>query len=347
MKATRLPYQQQGVALITVMLIFTIVTVIVTGAVSRGNLDIRRTSYHLNYSQAYQYALGGESLARQWLYEDLMGKDRLPQDHTGEDWYQLREFEPDNGSIRLLIRDQESRFNVNSLIDDAGNIESRALIQLRNLLVELKLSPDIANSLSDWIDKNQIPQTFNSEDTFFLGLSPAYRSADQPITDITEIKAAVNIEPSDWEALMPFLASLPIATPVNPNTASAEVLGSLHPNLDGNKVIKERDSKPEGFTSVEDLLASSSTAGVDLSADSFTVTSEYFEVWTYAAFAERSIFLRSHLHRDRTSGRITILARALMQPPKVIWEQLDPTVEKDPQRSDEQTHWKIDENEHN
>ena len=69
-------------------------------------------------------------------------------------------------------------------------------------------------------------------------------------------------------------------------------------------------------------MAAESTAGIELKAETFSVTSEYFEVWTHASFTERNLYLRSQLHRDRTSGTITLLGRSLQRPPKLIREQL-------------------------
>lgn len=314
--------QQQGVALITIMLIFTIVTVMVTAAVNRGSLDIRRTSFLLSDSQAFEYALGGEALARQWLYEDLMGENRQPHDHTGERWYQANVFEPELGRIRLVIRDLESRFNLNTLVDAEGKTNSDALAALRNLLTELQLNPDLAIQLADWIDSNQTPQTFDSEDTYYLGQEPAFRSADQQIADSSEILSLGRLTKKEWQTLEPFVTSVKAATLINPNTASATLLSSLNSKLDGSKVVSERESKDSGFTTVEEFMAAESTAGIELKAEAFTVTSEYFEVWTHASFTERNLYLRSQLHRDRTSGTITLLGRSLQRPPKLIREQL-------------------------
>ncbi|BFM14394.1 GspK family T2SS minor pseudopilin variant XcpX [Maricurvus nonylphenolicus] len=316
------PYRQQGVALITIMLIFTIVTVMVTSAVSRGSLDIRRTSFLLSDSQAFEYALGGEALARQWLYEDLMGENRQPHDHTGERWYQANVFEPELGRIRLVIRDMESRFNLNNLVDSEGKTNSEALATLRNLLNELQLNPDLAIQLADWIDSNQNPQTFDSEDTHFLGQEPAYRSADQHIADTSELLSLGRLTKTEWQTLEPFITSVKATTLINPNTASATILSSLNSKLDGSKVVNERESKESGFTTVEEFMAADSTAGVELKAETFSVTSEYFEVWTHASFTERNLYLRSQLHRDRTSGTITLLGRSLQRPPKLIRERL-------------------------
>ncbi len=321
----RATYQkQQGVALITVLLIFTLVTVMVTAAVSRGSLDIRRTSYLLDDSQAYEYALGGEALARQWLYEDLMGENRPPQDHTAELWYGLNHFDPELGEIRLVIHDLESRFNLNNLINTEGAIDNDALQSLRQLLQQLQLESELAPQLADWLDSNQTPQAFDTEDTYFLGQEPAYRSADQRSVDTSELLALGKLSKSQWRTLEPFITSLPEKTAINPNTASAELLSSLHSKISGNKVIAERESKEQGFADVAEFLAADSTAGSGLSADAFSVTSDYFEVWVMATFAERKLYLRSQLHRDRTSGTISLLNRTLLRPPAFIRTLLQP-----------------------
>jgi general secretion pathway protein K len=321
---SKLPVKQQGVALITVLLIFTLVTVMVTAAVSRGSLDIRRTSYLLNDSQAYEYALGGEALARQWLYDDLMGENRPVQDHTGERWHGVNSFDPELGEIRFVIHDLESRFNLNNVINAEGEVNNDTLQGFRQLLQQLQLSPDLALQLVDWLDSNQTPQAFDTEDTYYLGQEPAYRSADQMSADPSELLALGKLSKTQWRKLEPFITSLPANTAINPNTASATLLSSLHAKIDGDKVIAERESKDQGFADVNEFLAADSTAGSGLSADFFTVTSDYFEVWVIATFAERKLYLRSQLHRDRTSGTITLLNRALQRPPVFIRNLLQP-----------------------
>ena len=74
---------QRGVALITVLLVVTLAAVITSEVVSRLYFHIQRIDNQQARAQAYQYALGGEELVRQLLYQDLESSD---YDHREEDW---------------------------------------------------------------------------------------------------------------------------------------------------------------------------------------------------------------------------------------------------------------------
>ena len=62
--------RQTGVALITAMLVTAIASVTVASMASRQHMDIRRTSNILDAEQAYLFALGAESYAKDILIED-------------------------------------------------------------------------------------------------------------------------------------------------------------------------------------------------------------------------------------------------------------------------------------
>ena len=54
---------QNGVALITVLLVVAVVTIVCAGLIIRQQLAIRSSASQLHVRQAWHYALGGERLA--------------------------------------------------------------------------------------------------------------------------------------------------------------------------------------------------------------------------------------------------------------------------------------------
>ncbi|MFS6991957.1 hypothetical protein ABMZ18_23655, partial [Escherichia coli] len=54
---------QNGVALITVLLVVAVVTIVCAGLIIRQQLAIRSSANQLHVRQAWHYALGGERLA--------------------------------------------------------------------------------------------------------------------------------------------------------------------------------------------------------------------------------------------------------------------------------------------
>lgn len=307
--------RQKGVALITMLLIFTLVVILISSAVARMSLDIRKTGYHLQRTQAYQYALGGEALARQLLFKDWQqDKAEGTADHQGDAWYKEFQFQPDNGSMRVIIRDLESRFNLNNLIDSDGKAQPQLETQLQRLLQQLLLPTNASAQIIDWLDTDTQPRGARSEDVYYLSQEPAYRSADGPIADVSELRALTIFEAKELETLLPELAALPPGTPINPNTASKAVLASLHKDLKAEQVISGREQLPKGFTSNQEFLAHPSTAGIDFSDINIDVHSQYFEVWTAAKFQEQTVYLRTLIWRDPDTGELQTLHRSQQRP---------------------------------
>ena len=63
--------RQNGVALITVLLVVAVVTVVCAGLIARQQLSIRSSANQLHVTQAWHYAQGGETLAKAMLERDL------------------------------------------------------------------------------------------------------------------------------------------------------------------------------------------------------------------------------------------------------------------------------------
>ncbi|WP_434457387.1 type II secretion system minor pseudopilin GspK [Stutzerimonas urumqiensis] len=79
--------RQRGVALITVLLVVAIVTVVCAGLIGRQQVSIRSIGNQMQARQAWQYALGGEALARTLLRRDLEdeGGAGAPDEDDAED----------------------------------------------------------------------------------------------------------------------------------------------------------------------------------------------------------------------------------------------------------------------
>src|SRR5690606_5509401 len=68
--------KQQGVALVSVLLIFALIAVLATGMINRQRLQINQSINVIGQNQAYQIALGAEMLAMWSLNKDYMEDKR-------------------------------------------------------------------------------------------------------------------------------------------------------------------------------------------------------------------------------------------------------------------------------
>ncbi|MEM1175618.1 MAG: type II secretion system minor pseudopilin GspK [Pseudomonadota bacterium] len=234
--------QQQGVALITAMLIFALVTSVTLGLAFDSTIDARRSMVLITRDQAAQVALGAESWIASILRDDLSGSET---DHLGEIWAtELPGLPIEGGEVFGGIEDLQGRFNVNNLVDDNGVIDEESVDQFRRLLNALGLDPRYAGITADWLDRDIEPSfPDGAEDTFYSTVIPPYRTPNQRIANASELLAILDMDSSVFEQLEPHIVALPGRTRINVNTATPAVLQSLSETLsasDVERLIEER-----------------------------------------------------------------------------------------------------------
>ncbi len=266
---------QQGVALITALLVVAMATVAAVAMATRQQLDIRRTGSLLHGEQAYSYVLGAESWAQVVLARDLRESaiDTLEEDWSTQPPVSFVE----GGAIFGRIIDLQGRFNVNNLVA-GGAPDNEAIEHFKRLLTLLELEETLADPLVDWID-DDIDVRFpdGAEDEVYLLLDTPYRAANQPLVDISELRLVKGYSVEVIETLRPFIVALPEATSINVNTASAEVLSTVAEDLstsDGESLVDARGE--EGFESVDSFLQEPTLEAKDVAAASLSVTSQWF-----------------------------------------------------------------------
>lgn len=301
-------HYQQGVALITVLLVMAIATVIASEVVSRLNFHIQRTQNQQIQAQAYQYALGGEELVRQILFDDHKNSQH---DHHEEKWAKLKPvYEFDQGQLKIQLLDLHSRLNINNLLTDDGTLNEIAYQQFLQLFSELSIEPELLNTLVDWLDKDITPRGFNSEDDGYLALERPYRTANRALAHLSELTLLQGWKQSHIDQLAPFITVLPVATHINVNTASATVLATLAEQLTTlNSAALVTSQAGGGFDTMNEFLAHDSLAGIEIDASALNVHSEYFIAYVESTFADRTVWLQSLLHRDKDSGEIKLVSR--------------------------------------
>nr|WP_298145831.1 type II secretion system minor pseudopilin GspK [uncultured Pseudomonas sp.] len=303
---------QRGMALITVMLVVAVVTVVCAGIIARQQLSIRSSANQLHVRQAWQYALGGETLAKAVLREDLrQGDPRAPVDHLAEPWARPRApFALDEGGeLRVSIEDPSGRFNLNSLLRQ-GEPNEAALAQFRRLLLGLQIDAPYAERLIDWLDADQEPSgAYGAEDNQYLLIQPAYRTANHLIADVSELRLLLEMTETDYQRLLPFVSALPADATLNVNTASARVLASLAdglPQSTAETLVANRGK--QGYADVASFLAQ--LPGLSVQAQGLAVGSQYFQVISEVSVGDRRQVLRSTLQRFN-DGKVYVLARDL------------------------------------
>ena len=308
---------QQGVALVTALLVVALATVAAVAMATRLHVDMRRAGNLLHGEQAYTYALAAESWAQVILRRD--SEDNKTDSHH-DDWAtSLPPIAVEGGLVDGRIDDLQGRFNVNNLVSDDGAVDASNLKYFEQLLERLQLDPTLATALVDWIDSDR-DVTFPGgvEDESYLLLDPPYRAANRRLVDISELRLVQGFTPEVMEILAPHVTALPSATLINVNTATPEVLLALHADLDQADVdalIASREE--EAFDTPDKFLAADALAGLTL-AVTVGVDSSWFRVLTDVVVGGGRARLNSLLSRE--DGKLQVLmrtrARHFLLPPE-------------------------------
>ena len=305
--ASRIPHNR-GVALLTVLLVVALATTTAVAMASRQQLDIRRTENTLYQGQALMYLYGVESWSQQFLANDRRDNEI---DHNGEDWAtRLPPLPVEGGQVQGFLEDLQGRFNLNTL-NQSGEPGKLARERFERLLRQLELNPEIISTIQDWLDTD-IEARFpaGAEDDFYLGLDPAYRTANQNMLSPSELLLLKDLDKEIYEKLQPFVTTLPENTFININTASVELLMSLADDLSKSEIenlLKKREDK--AYNNVEDFLAEEMFAGKNIPLEGLSVNSDYFLMQAQADIGHIQQTLTSVFVRD-DEGRIQTILRS-------------------------------------
>jgi len=275
---------QQGVAIITALLIVTLATTISITISTRLQLDVRRTGNMIASDQAHIYSLLTEDFL-QVILQDEDSRDVFTEELI-TNGVARRPFLIENASIEVEATDLSGCININSLVDTAGNIDTVTDARLTQLFNNKGITANLTQAIADWIDDDldtRIPN--GAEDSYYMNLEDPYRTAQSAIVSINELRLIKDFEDDEVYSNVTELVrgtfnkdaerfSGPIlcafntsnATPININTASVEVLESIQPNITKaqlDDILQQRTdsaltSVPAVFTTPANLATASS-----------------------------------------------------------------------------------------
>jgi len=252
-------FRQQGVALITAILLVAIATLIAAKLSWDNQVSIRRTETTLMQEQARLFALGGEAVAIEYLRNDTDNYDltdefwlnTLPPVEIGIDEIVL-------GQMQGRLEDAQGRLNINNLVPDTANRDVYA--QFDRLFNTLNIDTSIIDAIIDWIDTDTVPLNRGAEDGTYTALDPGYRPANNYFTRISELRAVKGIDALDAETYNELLRHITAlhpdwcgATPtlVNMNFATAEVMVALDANISLGQAEAWVEQRGSGWTDVD------------------------------------------------------------------------------------------------
>lgn len=254
------PHQQQGVALLIVLLIISIMVILASKMTLTGRMDIARLSDVKAQSDNWQRLLSGEQLALSVLRYSMQDSTQLD---LNQKWAQKVTLPISGGSIRGQIMDASRCFNLNALgqPDDAS---SRSMVQTlfaRLLMIEkvpAQKAQMIAAATRDWIDADSNVIAGGGEDNAYQEVG--YKTANTMLVDVSQWREVRGVNAKIYQRVSPLLCALPtqrLRIDINTlQSAQAPLLEMLFYGYltkeNALKVIAHRPQK--GFQTVEQLF---------------------------------------------------------------------------------------------
>jgi general secretion pathway protein K len=287
--------RERGAAIVLAMLIAALAAAVAATVFADQQRWNRAVELRRDQVQAQALAMAGVQWARQILDDDARHSDL---DHLGEPWaVSLPPIPLDNGEIRGAIVDAQGRLNINAL-GDGGTTADVERRRITALFVQRGGPVAALDAIADWIDADGIVREAGAEDAFYAGQPVPGLAANAPVVRIAELANVKGVTPPTLGAVAPYLSALPAGTPVNLNTAPAEVLAAVVDGLGGDQLAALAASRAEKpFMTIADFRSRLPSSAALASEGALAVKSSYFYVTVEARQGETRARARALLHR--------------------------------------------------
>ena len=153
-----------------------------------------------------------------------------------------------------------------------------AQMRLTNLFRALDIDTNLIPALLDWIDEDSETRYPNgAEDDYYMNLEHAYRAANQGLASLRELLLIKGFDREIYTKLRPHLSIFPLATKINVNTASKEILMSLSPFIDsGTAEMLISAREVQAFQSVQAFLEHPLVRGRFVNKEGLSVDSDFY-----------------------------------------------------------------------
>lgn len=278
---------QRGAALLLAMLTVALVATLASAALWQQWRQVEIEIAERGRSQTTWMMTGALDWARLILREDAMSAQGMSVDHLGEPWAlpvqesklstflsQDQQWREGDAEVFLSgqIIDAQSRMNVMNLIED-NKVSPKMLARFTALFERLNLPLDELQTLAIQLQTAMQANLENSakSSTSSLDVSLMPQQTAQLVW--------LGLSPRTLLTLQPHVTLLPETTPVNLNTASAEVLSASLPGLDlasARQAVEQRQRRH--WASLDAARETLGSPGRQLDDKQHSIQSRFFEV---------------------------------------------------------------------
>ncbi|KGE67676.1 MULTISPECIES: type II secretion system minor pseudopilin GspK [Pseudomonas] len=278
--------KQRGMAIISALLIAAVVAVLAGAMLTRQTVFTRGLEAEQLRIQGQWLLQGGLERSRQMLW-DARQKDVLTR--LDQAWARAQ-----RGDFEGRIEDEQGKFNLRNLVN-RQQVDAEQLQSFERLCRLIGVDPAVSRRISQRVIASYEPPA----------KYPMLRSLD----DLSGIEG---LDPMVLQRMHAYISVLPGPTWVNGNTASAEVLSAVVPQLSlsqAHGLVAERDSG-QWFINRGDFVNRLRLPQVAVDSVQVGITSEWFRVQGQARREQRRVTIDALLHRPED------------RQPRVIWSRV-------------------------
>ncbi|WP_167496715.1 type II secretion system minor pseudopilin GspK [Pseudomonas kairouanensis] len=278
--------KQRGMAIISALLIAAVVAVLAGSMLTRQSVFTRSLEAEQLRIQGQWLLQGGLERSRLMLWEARQ-KDVLTR--LDQPWARAQ-----SGEFQGRIDDEQGKFNLRNLVN-REQLDAEQLQAFERLCRTLGIDPAVSRRISQRVVASYLPPA----------KYPMLRSLD----DLGDIEG---LDPLLLRRLQGHVSVLPGMTWVNGNTASAEVLSAVVPQLSlsqAHGLVAERDSG-QWFINRGDFVNRLHLPQVVVDTVQVGITSEWFRVQGQVRREQRRVTIDALLHRPEE------------RQPQVIWSRV-------------------------
>ncbi|AQT95053.1 HxcX atypical pseudopilin [Pseudomonas azotoformans] len=273
-------------AIISALLIAAVVAVLAGAMLTRQTVFTRSLEAEQLRIQGQWLLEGGLERSRQLLW-DARQKDVLTR--LDQPWALVQ-----RGVFEGRIEDEQGKFNLRNLVN-RQQVDTEQLQRFERLCRLIGVDPAVSRRISQRVIASYV--------------APAKYPMLRNLDDLGGIEG---LDPVVLQRMQAYISVLPGPTWVNGNTASAEVLSAVVPQLSlsqAHGLVAERDSG-QWFINRGDFVNRLHLPQVAVESVQVGITSEWFRVQGQARREQRRVALDALLHRPED------------RQPRVIWSRV-------------------------
>ncbi len=287
--------RERGAALLTVLLLVTVLAALAVAALDQMRLSVRLAGNSRITVQSHYYLGAAFDIAEariKAMRRLSPGKTTLAGGWNGRP---VR-FPVPGGVVTARLSDATHCFNLNSLVVGRGQgpfvIRPIGVRQFAALMQGLGLSigeaRSIAAAAADWIDSDDTPTANGGESEVYARGKPPYRTGNTLMAEVSELRAVRGITPEIYDRLRPWLCALPTTdlAPININTLRPDqarlvtmLLENQVPEAAARAMIEARPAA--GWGGLQAFWSGPALSGISPDGDIMNqpkITTDYFRL---------------------------------------------------------------------